>query len=90
MEPGATSARHVHPASEQIWLIEEGCATLLTTVGETERLRPGDVVRTPAGTIHGIANTSSERFVYLAITTPPQDFTTAYKRLTPPKAEISN
>jgi quercetin dioxygenase-like cupin family protein len=71
MEPGATSARHVHPMSEQIWLIEQGDAMLLMADGQTDGLRAGDVVRAPAGTIHGVANTGSERFVYLAVTTPP-------------------
>ena len=79
MEPGAASARHVHPASEQIWLIEQGSALLLTADGKTDALQAGDVVRTPAGTIHGVANTGSEQFVYLAVTAPPQDFAAAYK-----------
>ena len=79
MEPGATSARHIHPVSEQIWLIEQGSALLLMTDDRTDGLRAGDVVRTPAGTIHGITNTGGETFVYLAVTTPPQDFTPAYK-----------
>jgi quercetin dioxygenase-like cupin family protein len=79
MEPGAISARHAHPVSEQIWLIEQGNALLLMTDGQTGALRVGDVVRTPAGTIHGVANTGSEQFVYLAVTTPPQDFTATYK-----------
>ena len=83
MEPGATSARHVHPLSEQIWLIEQGSAQLLMDNGETDGLRAGDVVRTPAGTIHGVANTGSDRFVYLAVTTPPQDFTAAYNSRRP-------
>jgi quercetin dioxygenase-like cupin family protein len=47
--------------------------------GQTDELRAGDVVRTPAGTIHGVANAGSEPFVYLAVTTPPQDFAPAYK-----------
>ena len=64
MEPGAASARHVHPASEQIWLIEQGSALLLMADGQTDALQAGDVVRTPAGTIHGVANTGSEQFVY--------------------------
>jgi quercetin dioxygenase-like cupin family protein len=79
MEPGATSARHVHPVSEQVWLIEQGSALLLMADGQTDGLRVGDVVRTPAGTIHGVANTGGEPFVYLAVTTPPQDFSPAYK-----------
>ena len=80
MEPGAASARHQHPVSEQIWLIEQGSAVLLMAGGETDKLRAGDVVRTPPGTIHGVTNTGSELFVYLAVTTPPQDFSSAYKR----------
>ncbi|HEY1452280.1 MAG TPA: cupin domain-containing protein [Roseiarcus sp.] len=79
MEPGATSARHAHSASEQIWLIERGSAELLMDGGETGRLQAGDIVRTPAGTIHSVANTGGEQFIYLAVTTPPQDFTAAYK-----------
>ena len=79
MEPGATSARHAHSVNEQIWLIEQGSAQLLMDDGKTDGLRAGDVARTPAGTIHGVANTGDEPFVYLAVTTPPQDFTAAYK-----------
>jgi quercetin dioxygenase-like cupin family protein len=79
MEPGAASARHAHSGNEQIWLIEQGSAQLLMDDGETDGLRAGDIVRTPAGTIHGVANTGDEQFIYLAVTTPPQDFTAAYK-----------
>jgi mannose-6-phosphate isomerase-like protein (cupin superfamily) len=60
-------------------LIEQGSALLLMTDGQTDGLRAGDVVRTPAGTIHGVTNTRSEPFIYLAVTTPPEDFTPAYK-----------
>ncbi len=79
MEPGAVSARHAHPISEQIWLIEQGSARLLMADGETDGLQAGDVVRTPPGAIHGVSNTGSEPFVYLAVTTPPQDFSAAYQ-----------
>ena len=79
IEPGAASARHAHAASEQIWLIEQGDALLLMADSQTDRLRAGDVVRTPAGAVHGVANTGAEPFVYLAVTTPPQDFSRAYK-----------
>lgn len=83
MEPGATSARHSHPNSEQIWLVEHGTATLLLAGDATDELRAGDVVRTPAGEVHGVANTGPETFVYIAITTPPQDFTGAYRSARP-------
>ena len=54
MEPGATSQRHSHPESEQTWIVEQGSATLLLVDGKTEEIRAGDVVRTPAGEVHGV------------------------------------
>ena len=79
MEPGSISARHSHPNSEQIWIVERGRATLLMGDELTDEVRAGEVVRTPAGTIHGVSNTGNEPFVYLAVTTPPHDFTPAYR-----------
>lgn len=79
MEPGSISARHSHPNSEQIWIVERGRATLLMDEDQTDDMQAGDVVRTPAGSIHGVNNTGHEPFVYLAVTTPPQDFTRAYR-----------
>jgi quercetin dioxygenase-like cupin family protein len=81
MEPGARSARHAHPESEQTWLVEHGAATLLMAGDRTAEVRAGDVVRTPAGEVHGVANTGTGPFVYLAVTVPPQDFTTVYRGL---------
>ena len=81
MESGSVSPRHSHPNSEQIWVVERGRATLLMDRDRTDEVKAGDVVRTPAGSIHGVSNTGDEPFVYLAVTTPPQDFTPAYGRL---------
>src|SRR5215210_2004056 len=54
-------------------------ATLFLANGATEAIRAIDVVRTPAGEVHGVTNSGSEPFVYLAVTVPPQDFTPAYR-----------
>lgn len=80
MEPGSLSKRHVHEGSEQIWIVERGEGVLLLADERTESLRGGDIVRTPAGDVHGVENTGSEPLVYLAVTTPPQDFSYAYDR----------
>ncbi len=80
MQQGATSSRHTHENSEQTWLVERGEATLLLANNETAPLRAGDVIRTPAGTVHGVENSGPDEFTYLAITTPPQDFLAAYER----------
>lgn len=78
MEPGAVSPRHSHPRSEQTWIVESGAATMLLAGGQTQAIVAGEVLRTPAGEIHGVINTGGGPFVYLAVTTPPQDFTAAY------------
>jgi quercetin dioxygenase-like cupin family protein len=69
MQSGATSARHRHPHSEQIWLIEHGTATLLLDGEQTAEIGPGDLIRTNLGEVHGVINTGGEPF-YLAVTTP--------------------
>src|ERR1700727_2049555 len=55
MEPGSVSERHVHAHSEQIWIVERGEGFLLLGNEQTEVLRAGDIVRTPAEDIHGVA-----------------------------------
>jgi quercetin dioxygenase-like cupin family protein len=79
MEPGAVSTRHGHPRAEQIWLVERGTGTLLMDGDAEAELRAGDVIRTPPGETHGVINTGTEPLVYLAITTPPEDFTKRYE-----------
>ncbi len=79
MQPGATSARHAHPAAEQVWIVEQGSATLLLADGETAPVRAGEVIRTPPGEVHGLTNTGPTPFVYLTATTPPIDLTRAYQ-----------
>jgi mannose-6-phosphate isomerase-like protein (cupin superfamily) len=78
MEPGSVSDRHAHERSEQIWIVERGEGILLLENEHSEVLRAGDIVRTPAGEIHGVANSGKEPLVYLAVTTPPQNFSSAY------------
>ncbi len=79
MQPGATTPRHAHPNAEQVWVVEQGSATLLLADGGTAPVRAGEVIRTPPGEVHGLTNTGFEPFVYLTATTPPIDLTTAYQ-----------
>ena len=80
MQPGAVSTRHKHAQAEQIWLIERGSGTLLMEGAAESELQAGDIVRTPPGETHGIVNTGDGPLVYLAITTPPEDFSARYER----------
>ena len=73
MQPGAVSPVHRHEVAEQTWIVERGAARLLTDDGPAGPLVAGDVVITPPGQSHGIENTGDEAFVYLTVTTPPED-----------------
>jgi quercetin dioxygenase-like cupin family protein len=76
--PGATSPRHRHAASEQVWVALRGKGTLLLADSTTAPFEEGDVVRFADGEIHGFENTGSGEFVYVAVTSPPINFRSAY------------
>jgi len=78
MEPGAVSTPHAHSQAEQIWIVETGTGLLL---GEdrASALTAGDIIRTPPGDVHGIENTGDGPLIYLAVTTPPEDFRDFYQ-----------
>ncbi len=79
MQPGAEQSRHRHDSSEQIWLIISGTATILLDNEETAEMFTGEIYKTPPGEVHGILNDGTEPLIYIAVTTPPQDFSAAYE-----------
>lgn len=78
VQPGASQDRHRHASSEQVWIVQQGSATLLLGNGASRPIHAGEVVRTPAGEVHGVKNDGDAPFIYLAATTPPIDFSPAY------------
>ena len=76
---GATNPPHRHNSSEQIWVALSGNGTLLLDEGRSIPFSEGDVVRFVDGELHGINNTGSEVFVYLSVTSPPQNFRDTYQ-----------
>ena len=69
LEPGEAPPLHKHPDTEQVFYILEGEAELRIGPGAAERYRvkPGDVVRIPPGTLHMIENDGSVPVRYLSI-----------------------
>lgn len=80
VSPGARQARHAHQASEQIWIVTSGEGTLLLADDETRVIRSGEVVRFEKGDVHGVEVGGDQAFVYLAVTSPPIDFSLIYGR----------
>jgi quercetin dioxygenase-like cupin family protein len=79
VDPGAEQPRHIHKTSEQIWIAVEGSGTLLLEDDTTLEFRQGQVVRFEDGDVHGFKNTSAAPFKYVSITSPPINFSYAYK-----------
>jgi quercetin dioxygenase-like cupin family protein len=77
---GTTNPRHVHAESEQIWVALSGQGTLLLEGTNVAEIEEGDVVRFAPGDVHGFYNSGKEPFVYLSVTTPPQNFRSAYAK----------
>jgi len=78
VEPGGVNARHRHAASEQVWVALCGTGTLLLADEATAPFSAGDIVRFVEGDVHGLRNTGTDPFEYIAVTAPPIDFREAY------------
>jgi quercetin dioxygenase-like cupin family protein len=78
VDPGAVNARHQHATSEQVWVALRGAGTLLLANDATAPFSAGDVARFADGDVHGLQNTGTVPFEYLAVTAPPINFRGAY------------
>lgn len=79
LEPGAVQSRHSHEYSEQIWYALKGSGKLLLAQNSEIPFTAGDAARFEQNDIHGLHNDSDEEFVYISVTSPPIDFSYAYK-----------
>jgi quercetin dioxygenase-like cupin family protein len=76
--PRSVNPRHVHEASEQVWVALEGQGHLLLAEGKNLSFKAGEVARFAPGEVHGFKNTGQKPFVYVAVTSPPLNFREAY------------
>jgi quercetin dioxygenase-like cupin family protein len=76
--PGARNPPHAHAASEQVWVALRGSGLLLLGGTATTPFAEGDTARFAEGDVHGFESTGSVEFVYLSVTSPPQNFRSAY------------
>ena len=78
VDPGAVNTRHRHATSEQVWVALQGAGLLLLADDATAPFSAGDVVRFADGDVHGLRNTGTVPFEYLAVTAPPINFRDTY------------
>ncbi len=70
LEPGGSTQRHYHAASEEIYFVLEGSGDL-ELEGERARIGPGDAVPIPPGAWHEIRNSGEATLRFLCCCSPP-------------------
>jgi mannose-6-phosphate isomerase-like protein (cupin superfamily) len=70
LPPGASTAPHAHPHTEEIYYILRG-AGRMTLGAEQQEVGPGDGVLIPPGTRHTIRNIGAAPLVFLCCCAPP-------------------
>lgn len=69
LKPGARTAPHYHPKTEEIYYILRGSGEM--TIGQQSRsVGPGDAIAIPPGEVHTILNTGAEPLVFLCCCAP--------------------
>jgi mannose-6-phosphate isomerase-like protein (cupin superfamily) len=70
VEPGAATAEHYHPRSEELYYFVAGEGRMRLGSDESE-VAAGDCVVIPPGTVHKLFNEGSEPLVLLCCCAPP-------------------
>ncbi len=64
--PGASCGEHLHARTEEIYYILEGSATMYIN-GDSLQVTAGDLITTPIGVRHGIANQTAQDMVLFVV-----------------------
>lgn len=67
--PGQGQDVHMHPETDHAWFIVSGTAEATMEDGKKQTVGPGQFLVHPRTTVHGIKNTGTENFVYIALST---------------------
>jgi len=69
-EPGQEHSPHVHEGQDKLYVVLEG-EGVVRVDDQAEVLTAGDAAFAPAGVVHSIRNSGTERLVVMAILSPP-------------------
>lgn len=73
LEPGQAQKVHAHKDEDKLYYVLSGCGTFIVD-GETKELGEQQIIFAPAGSDHGVENTSGERLKLLVFMTPNPNF----------------
>lgn len=69
LPPGASTAPHYHPQTEEIYYLLEGVGRMQID-GDVRDVVPGDAIAIPPGAVHTITNTGSQTLKFLCCCAP--------------------
>ena len=69
-EPGQTAGFHKHPVQDEIFYVVEGKGVITFEDRDDIPVKPGSVVFTPSGAVHGVETTDSDRLILMLIKGP--------------------
>ena len=69
-ELGQTDGFQKHPVQDEIFYVVEGRGIITFEDRDDIHLKPGSVVFTPSGVVHGVETTQSERLILMLIKGP--------------------
>lgn len=69
-EPGQSAGSHKHPVQDEIFYIVEGKGVITFEDRDDIPVKPGSLVFTPSGVVHGVETTDSNRLVLMLIKGP--------------------
>lgn len=69
-EPGQSAGFHKHPVQDEIFYVVEGTGVITFEDRDDIPVKPGSVVFTPSGVVHGVETTDSDRLVLMLIKGP--------------------
>jgi mannose-6-phosphate isomerase-like protein (cupin superfamily) len=73
LEPGQVQKVHAHKDEDKLYYVLSGSGTFIVD-GESKELGEQQIVFAPAGSDHGVENTSGERLKLLVFMTPNPNF----------------
>ena len=77
LPPGASTQRHYHQRSEELYFLLEGTG-LMEIDGETREVAPGDAILIPPGTWHQITAGGGAALRFLCCCAPPYEHSDTY------------
>jgi quercetin dioxygenase-like cupin family protein len=69
-EPGQAAGLHKHPVQDEIFYVVEGKGVIIFEDRDDIPVKPGSVVFTPSGVVHGVETTGSDRLILMLIKGP--------------------